>query len=220
MPYVDIDPSSVSWIRGSAADVRSRIVAERGRRPAVCAIDGHSGSGKSTLAAAIASGQSDIAIVHTDDLAWHHSFFGWADLLIDGVLRTLRAGYSVDFRPPAWPERGRTGSISVPFGTSVVLVEGVGAARREARPFLDYVIWVHVPEELGRERVIARGDDDAAFRQRWMAEENALFEDDPPWTTADLWVDGSHSGGGLPMCAMGSGDVARNGSDGGSRSPR
>ena len=214
MPYLDIDPSPVSWIRGSAADVRSRIVAGRDRPPVVCAIDGHSGAGKSRLASLIASGHPNVAIVHTDDIAWNHGFFDWANLLIDSVLRPLRDRSSVNFRPPAWREHGREGSVSVPLGTSVVLVEGVGTARREVRPYLDYAIWVYVPEELGRQRVIARGDDNGAFRHQWMAEENAFFEEDQPWTVADLWVDGRQSGGGLAMCAMGGHDVARNASDG------
>jgi hypothetical protein len=37
-------------------------------------IDGHSGSGKTSLARGLASLDRDIATLHTDDLAWHHSF--------------------------------------------------------------------------------------------------------------------------------------------------
>ena len=49
----------------------------------VVGIDGRSGSGKSTLARGLTGLDSNIAAVHTDDLAWHHSFFDWGGLLID-----------------------------------------------------------------------------------------------------------------------------------------
>ena len=50
---------------------------------AVLAIDGHGASGKTTLARRLAAEHGAACVVGTDDLAWHHSFFDWADLLID-----------------------------------------------------------------------------------------------------------------------------------------
>src|SRR6476646_264266 len=40
------------------------------------------------------------AVVHTDDIAWWHSRFGWAGLLIDGILVPFHRGELVSFRPP------------------------------------------------------------------------------------------------------------------------
>jgi hypothetical protein len=57
-----------------------------GDRCAVLAVDGRSSSGKTTLAARMQGMVSRSAVVHTDDIAWWHSRFGWADLLIDGIL--------------------------------------------------------------------------------------------------------------------------------------
>jgi hypothetical protein len=57
-----------------------------GRQGVVLAVDGRSSSGKTTLAARLQDAVTSSAVVHTDDIAWWHSRFGWADLLIEGVL--------------------------------------------------------------------------------------------------------------------------------------
>ena len=41
----------------------------------IIAIDGRSGSGKTTLASALVEVLPEAFVVHTDDVAWHHSFF-------------------------------------------------------------------------------------------------------------------------------------------------
>ena len=97
------------------------------RRPLVLAIDGRSSSGKTTLATRVRERVDGAMIVHTDDIAWAHSRFGWTDLLIEGVLRPLREHGSVRFRPPAWDERGRPGAIEVSADPRLVIVKGVGA---------------------------------------------------------------------------------------------
>jgi hypothetical protein len=48
-----------------------------GDRSVVLAVDGRSSSGKTTLAARIQAAVTGSAVVHTDDLAWWHSRFGW-----------------------------------------------------------------------------------------------------------------------------------------------
>ena len=74
---------------------------------AVLAIDGHGASGKTTLARRLAAGHDAACVVATDDLAWHHSFFDWAPLLVDAVLLPYRAGHPVSYRPPGWVRMGR-----------------------------------------------------------------------------------------------------------------
>ena len=65
-------------------------------RPAVLAVDGRSNSGKTTVATRIREMVPGAVVIHTDDIAWEHSRFGWADLLIDGILVPYaRAGQSV-----------------------------------------------------------------------------------------------------------------------------
>jgi len=73
----------------------------------------------------------DAQVVHTDDIAWWRSRFGWDDLMIDGVVEPPHRGESVHYQPPAWASRGRTGHIDVSANASVVIIEGVGAARRQ-----------------------------------------------------------------------------------------
>jgi hypothetical protein len=97
-----------------------------GHRPVVLAVDGRSSSGKTTLAARLRDAVAGSAVVHTDDIAWWHSRFGWADLLIDGVLIPVRAGQPVSFRSPRWDERQREGAIAVPAGCPLLIIEGVG----------------------------------------------------------------------------------------------
>jgi len=79
--------------------------------------------------------------VHTDDIAWGHSRFGWTDLA-QYVLETARTGEALSFRPPAWIERGREGAIVVPSSIQVLLLEGVGSSREELAHLLDARLWV------------------------------------------------------------------------------
>jgi hypothetical protein len=73
-------------------------------RPVILAIDGRSNSGKTTLAVRIQRAVPGAAVVHTDDIAWEHSRFGWDDLLVDGVLVPVHQGQPVSYRPPGWAE--------------------------------------------------------------------------------------------------------------------
>jgi len=61
-------------------------------RPVVLAVDGRSSSGKTTLAARMRGTVAGSVVVHTDDIAWWHSRFGWADLLIDSILMPVCQG--------------------------------------------------------------------------------------------------------------------------------
>jgi hypothetical protein len=42
------------------------------------------------------------AVTHTDDITWHHSRFGWSELLARSVLQPIRTGQPVGYRPPGW----------------------------------------------------------------------------------------------------------------------
>ena len=119
-------------------------------------------------------------LVSTDDVAWHHSLFGWAELLALGVLEPARRADAVSYRPPAWQDSGRDGAIDVPVGRELLIVEGVGAGRRELTKLLDAVVWVQSDYEEAERRGIARdvaqdinGDQEqtVAFWHEWMAEE-------------------------------------------------
>ena len=123
--------------------------------------------------------------------------FGWAGTAA-GVLAAARAGEAVSYRPPAWDDRGRAGAIEVPAGTRVVVLEGVGAGRRELRDQLDALVWVQSDFAEAERRGIARdggGPQAEAFWQAWMAEEIQFLLVDRPWHRADLIVDGTAATG-------------------------
>jgi hypothetical protein len=160
---------------------------------AIVGIDGRSRSGKSTLAELVAHAAPEVAIVHTDDIAWHHSFFGWSEVLIANVLRPLRhSGAPLSYIPAPWTKRGRQGSIDVPAHARVVLVEGVGAARLELREWLDASIWVQTDPAEAMRRTVALDRDPPGFVDDWMREENAHLDADQPWTRANVVVSGEH----------------------------
>jgi len=165
-------------------------------RPVVIAVDGRSASGKTTLTARLQSAVPGSAAVHTDDIAWSHSRFGWADLLVDGVLRPAHRSAAVSFRPPAWAARGRVGSIEVPAGGPLLLVEGVGSGRREVASLIDALIWVQSDLQQARERDLDRvgtrgGAATIQFLHDWMAEEIPFVAADRAWERADLIICGT-----------------------------
>ena len=159
----------------------------------VVGVNGRSRAGKSTVAARIAAAAENVAVVHTDDIAWHHSFFEWSDDLIANVLRPLRqSGPPVSFIPAAWTQRGRPGAIAVPADTRIVLVEGVGATRIEMQPWLDSSIWVETDPTEAMRRTIALDRDPPGFVDEWMRAEQAHLSGDRPWARAAAWVSGQH----------------------------
>jgi hypothetical protein len=90
------------------------------------------------------------------DIAWEHSRFGWADLLIDGIFIPVHHGQAVSYRPPRWDEHGREGSIEVPAGCPLLIIEGNGARRREAAHPINTLIWVQADEREAGRRSVAR----------------------------------------------------------------
>lgn len=165
-------------------------------RPVVLAVDGRSNGGKTTLAARIGEAVPGSAVVHTDDIAWGHSRFGWADLLIEGILVPVHQGRAVSYRPPGWAEHGREGSIEVPAGCPLLIIEGDGAGRREAADLIDVLIWVQSDEREAERRVLTRiGKPNEAptlwHHREWMAEEIPFNASQRTWERADVIVCGT-----------------------------
>ena len=167
-----------------------------GGRGVVLAVDGRSSSGKTTLAARMQAAVPRAVVVHTDDIAWWHSRFGWADLLIDGILLPVHRGERVTFRPPGWAEHGRGGSIDVPASCPLLIIEGVGAGRREVAHLVDALVWVQSDQREAERRSLARVGQPGGPRtvqdlRQWMAEEEPFLANQKPWERADLVVAGT-----------------------------
>lgn len=173
-------------------------------RPAVLAVDGRSNNGKTTVAARIRDMVPGSVVIHTDDIAWEHSRFGWADLLIDGILVPVRQGGTVSYRPPRWDEHAREGNIEVRAGCPLLIIEGDGAGRREVAHLVDTLIWVQADEREAARRSAARAANPPAAdlvnknvagtafdEEGWMAEEIPFNAAQRTWERADIVVCGT-----------------------------
>jgi hypothetical protein len=195
------EPEAGPWrVEPLAAVVEALTLPVPGRlptgRPVVLAVDGRSSCGKTTLASRMRDTVAGSVVVHTDDIAWRHSRFGWADLLIDGILIPVCQGRAAALRPPPWAEHGREGSIEVPAGCPLLIIEGVGAGRREASHLIDALVWVQSDERETELRNIARvgqpgGSQTVWHHREWMAEEIPFIAGQRPWERADLVVAGT-----------------------------
>jgi hypothetical protein len=110
------------------------------------------------------------------------------------MLETVHAGAAVSFRPSAWDERGREGTIVVPHGTQLLLLEGVGSSREELAHLLDARLWVQADRgatEQRDEARVAAGETTRAGVAGWMAEELPFIAARRPWEHADLIVAGT-----------------------------
>lgn len=192
-----VEPSAAPWQARLVRVVVTELLAVAGApagRPAVLAVDGRQGSGKTTAAACLASLVDEAVVVHSDDVAWWESFFGWDRLLAEGILAPLHRGEDVDYQPPAWGPRDRGGSIAVPASAPLVVLEGVGVSRRSLAPQLDAAVWVQSDFDRANERGIARegGTQHATdFWREWDREEQPFLADDRPWERADLVLCGT-----------------------------
>ena len=168
-----------------------------GSRGVVLAVDGRSSSGKTTLAARMQDAIANSAVVHTDDIAWWHSRFGWADLLINGVLVPFHHGEPVSFRPPRWAEHDRQGSIEVPARYPVLVIEGVGAGRPEVSHLVDALVWVQADQredrapEPGARRAARRGADGQGPSGVDSRGGSVPGQSGRPWNRANLLVAGT-----------------------------
>lgn len=197
------EPAAGPWRAVPVTDFVDVVLAAAGApvgRPRIVAVDGRGASGKSTLAGVLLGAVPRSAVVHTDDVAWHEPLFGWGDLLADDVLRPVRAGRALEYRPTQWVARGRAGSIDVPLGLDLLVIEGTGASHREQADLIDATVWVQADFALAEERGIARdveqgvnGDREqaAAFWHDWMAAELEFFARQRPWERACVVVNGT-----------------------------
>ncbi|BEL05106.1 4-amino-4-deoxychorismate synthase [Actinoplanes sichuanensis] len=186
------EPEATGWRVTPLAAIVDRLRAASpgvGGRPRVVAIDGRGGSGKTTLADRLVAAVPDSAVVHTDDIAWHHAYFDWGGQLADHVLKPLHRGAPVDHRPAAWIDRRRPGSIIVPAGLDFVWVEGTGVLRDELSPWLDASIYLQGDLDDQDRLLLARDGDSPEQRAHvagWLREELPFLLRERPWARATV----------------------------------
>ncbi|WP_107481893.1 uridine kinase [Streptomyces sp. JHA26] len=151
-------------------------------------IDGHAGSGKSTFAGRLAGTLGGAPVLHLDDIASHDELFGWTGRLLAQVVEPLRRGDTAHYAPYDWHARRFAAPRALP-PAPVVLVEGVGAGRRDLRPHLALLLWMELPCEEAWSRGRARdGAEQRTFWDGWVPAERRHFADDPSRTFAHLLV--------------------------------
>lgn len=161
---------------------------------ALVAVDGRAGSGKSTFALRLSGVLNGAPILPLDDfLSWDDLTEFWPRFETD-ALAPLFAGKEARYQARDWEHdpygRGLGPWKSCP-PSPVVILEGVGAARRELRSRLALSIWMETPPLVCRRRGILRDGPDSELRwARWQERETAFFDSDPVQSYVDLVVDG------------------------------
>lgn len=194
------EPAASSWETLDDVELAARI---RGQLPeqgqALILVDGRSGAGKSTFAGRLVR-LLDGALVHTDDISWHHDAIDWAHLLVDEVITPWRRGEAVSYQPPGWVSQGRPGAVEV-LPRPLLVVEGVGAGRAELAAGADLVVWVQSDRDTARRRGLTRDvelgrspEEAEAFWDEWMLAEEPFLAADRPWSRASLIVNGTPPG--------------------------
>ena len=207
------EPAVTRWQIDSTDEFIAHLLSLVGTpqgRPAIIAVDGRGGSGKTTLTTALTAAFPGAQAFHLDDLIWNEPLYDWDQLYVDTLTQLRRAG-SLDLVPDKWREHGREGSIRIPAGSPLVLVEGTGAGLAAVRSLIDAHVWVQtgddVAERRGIKRDIAEGvngdaEESVRFWHWWMAGERLFFAKDRPWRRADVIVSGDAPSG------VGPGEIA------------
>jgi len=163
------------------------------------AIDGHGGSGKSTLAKLLAEKLSS-EIIHTDDFAGWDNPLDWWPLVVERVFEPIASGSkSLNYPRSKWWATHNPEPVVGQSVTSIMILEGVSALRKEFRPYINYSIFVDTPKSVCLQRGLERdrgtdGKSDAeilAMWEKWSQDEEKYIARDNPMKFADLVVHGT-----------------------------
>ena len=155
-------------------------------------IDGRAGAGKTTLANEIVNRCGVGEIIHCDDL-----YNGWNDALTptferhvrEWVTQPLMNGEMPTYQKYDWEREEFQSAIKVP-STSLIILEGVGAALPFVTDLADLAIWIDIPEEVGLNRVLQR-DGEVIHREmlQWMAQQRDFFAEHHNRTNCSIHID-------------------------------
>ena len=170
------------------------IIGIENDKTTLIAIDGVAGSGKTTLALKLATDLTDSYVVHMDDL-----YDGWNNPLsqkltarvISQLLNPISKQMSVSYQVFNWKLNRFTDFKSVPQSKYLIL-EGVGSAQREFRPYMNKIIWIECDPNLGYNRVIARdGDQVKQEMLKFLIDQNNHFSTELSKNAADYTLNGA-----------------------------
>ena len=158
------------------------------------AIDGVAGSGKTTLALKLAHDLSGSSVVDMDDL-----YDGWNSPLsqkltarvIAQLLEPLSKQLPVSYQMFDWKLNRFTEFKTIPKSNYLIL-EGVGAAQREFRPYINKIIWVDCDPDLGFQRVIDRDGKQVEQEMiKFLIDQNNHFLTELSKNVADYTLNGA-----------------------------
>ena len=170
----------------------------RSGTPFVVGIDGRSGVGKSTLARALAA-STGAAVIEGDDF-----YAGGVELRADyaatrvaacidftrqrQVLSALRAGDEACWRPFDWEAfDGRLRNAPTRLRPkSIVILEGVYAARPELTDLIDLRVFIDLPEAVRLARLLSREGTIGPWERQWQEAEIVYFQRLMPVSEFDI----------------------------------
>ena len=200
------EPAVTQWQVSATDELVAHLLSLVGApegRPAIIAVDGRGGSGKTTLTTALTAAVPGAQAFHLDDLIWNEPLYDWDQLYVDTLTRLHEAG-CLDLVPDKWREHGHEGSIRIPAGSPLVVVEGTGAGLRAVSNLIDAHVWVQTGDDVAERRGITRdiaegvngnAEESVRFWHWWMAGERIFFAKDRPWQRADVIVSGDAPAG-------------------------
>lgn len=173
----------------SASSIPDRVCALAAADSATVLIDGRSGSGKSALADDLANRWTSTVLVRLDDIYPGWDGLAWAVEHVHTELLVPRAAG----RPGRWQRWNWTTSAPDGWGSvdpdQRLIVEGVGSLTAANRALADLGIWLDAPDDLRKQRALARdGDTYRPHWDRWAAQEDAFIARYAPRAAADYIV--------------------------------
>lgn len=154
---------------------------------AVVLIDGGAGSGKTTLAGRLQAAWPG----RSPELVGMDEFYpGW-DGLASAAARVPGVITGTGFTCWDWTQH-RPGTWRELDTNRALIIEGCGALTPASRAVATVSIWLELPENIRRERALARdGDMFAPHWERWAAQEAAHWRRHQPDQLADLVLEAS-----------------------------
>ena len=140
-------------------------------------------------------------VVHTDDFASWDNPTEWYKDMIEHIFIPIEKGTkTLTYHLSVWEKGKSRGKIENQPVTKIMIVEGVGSSRLEFRQYLDFCIFVDVPESICVERGVRRDLADTPYKSEvevkklwieWMEEEEKYFSKHKPIENADAVLDGT-----------------------------